>query len=378
MKTTVERAPIYVTEPTLPNLSKYVESLQKIWDKKWLTNNGDFAQRLEKELCEYLDVPFVSLVSNGTLGLMNAIYAMELEGEVITTPFSFVATTHCIEFGNLKPVFCDIDPETLNIDCDKIEQHIGPNTKAIMAVHVYGNPCDNARIAAIAKKHNLKVIYDAAHAFGVRENGKTILNYGDMSVLSFHATKVFNTVEGGAVVTEDPEMKKKLDYLRNFGFANETTIVMPGINAKMNELQAAFGLLQLENIDAGILARKTCADYYRERLVDIPGIKIFPDWENVRHNYSYFPVLISETEFGKSRDELYEALKPFNIFARRYFYPLISSFSPYAHLPTSTLENLPVANKVADTVLCLPMFTTLTTETIDYIIEKITEVGGAA
>jgi dTDP-4-amino-4,6-dideoxygalactose transaminase len=355
---------IYVTEPSLPPLDEFIESLRKIWGSKWLTNNGPFHEQFEKELAEYLGVKYISLFSNGTLALVTALHALKISGEVITTPFSFVATSHSLWWNNIKPVFVDIDPENFNLDPDKIEAAITPKTTAILPVHVYGNPCHVEKINSIAQKHQLKVVYDAAHAFGVKINEESLLNFGNLSVLSFHATKVFNTFEGGAIVCHDAETKKQIDYLKNFGFEDEITVVGPGINAKMNELQSAMGLLQLKYIDSVIKKRRQIAIQYRELLKDIDGLTFFNDLLNIKHNYSYFPILIDKNKFSKTRDEVYEELKKHNIFTRRYFYPLISQFSTYKDLPSASSENLPVATKTAEQVLCLPIYPDLSKESI--------------
>ena len=346
---------ITVTSPLLPNLDEFHDVLRDIWESKWITNNGSFHKRLESALCEYLKVPYISLFTNGTLPLLTALQALKITGEVITTPFSFVATTHSIWWNNCKPVFVDIDPSTGNIDPERIEAAITPRTSAIMPVHVYGQPCDTGRIQKIADKYGLKVIYDAAHAFGVEVNGESILNAGDLSTLSFHATKVFNTIEGGAMVMHDAEMKKRIDYLKNFGFAGETEVVGPGINSKMDEVRSAYGLLNLKQVDAAIKARHQVAVRYREALCNIPGITFFEDMPGVRHNYSYFPIFVDADQYGMTRDELYFKMKENGVLGRRYFYPLISSFSTYQGLPSATPENLPQAYKMADSVICLPM-----------------------
>jgi dTDP-4-amino-4,6-dideoxygalactose transaminase len=362
---------ITVTSPLLPDLQKFTEVLQKIWDSKWITNNGSFHQKLEAALCEYLMVPYISLFTNGTLPLLTALQALRITGEVITTPYSFVATTHSIWWNGCKPVFVDIDPKTGNIDPDRIEAAITPKTTAIMPVHVYGKPCDTKRIQEIADKYGLKVIYDAAHAFGVEVDGESILNAGDLSTLSFHATKVFNTVEGGAMVMHDAETKKRIDYLKNFGFANEVEVVGPGINSKMDEVRAAYGLLNLEQVDAAIEARHQVAIRYREALRDVDGISFFDDMPGVRHNYSYFPIFVDAEKYGMSRDELYFKMREQGVFGRRYFYPLISSFSTYRGLPSATRENLPQAYKMADSVICLPMHHALSQDDINRTISCI-------
>lgn len=362
---------ITVTSPLLPSLEEFIPYLQDIWDRKWLTNNGHYHQELERALCEYLKVPYISLFTNGTLPLMVALQALRITGEVITTPYSFVATTHSLWWNGIKPVFVDIDPKTCNLDPDKIEAAITPRTTAIMPVHVYGKPCNTTRIQEIADKYGLKVIYDAAHAFGVEENGESVLNAGDMSTLSFHATKVFNTIEGGALVCQDEKIKQHIDYLKNFGFAGETTIVAPGINGKMDEVRAAYGLLNLKQVDKAIASRQEVAIHYRKALREVPGITFMEDMAGVRHNYSYFPIFIDEEKYGISRDELYFKMKEANILGRRYFFPLISTFSTYRGLDSARVENLPVAMKVAESVICLPMYHGLTALEVNRIVDVI-------
>lgn len=362
---------ITVTSPLLPDLGDFNSLLREIWDSKWITNNGSFHKRLEDALTEYLKVPYVSLFTNGTLPLLTALQALRITGEVITTPYSFVATTHAIWWNGCKPVFVDIDPATGNMDPDRIEAAITPKTTAIMPVHVYGKPCDTRRIQGIADKYGLKVIYDAAHAFGVEVNGESILNAGDMSTLSFHATKVFNTVEGGAMVMHDAETKKRIDYLKNFGFANEVEVVGPGINSKMDEIRSAYGMLNLKQVDAAIEARHQVAIRYREALRNVEGITFFDDMPGVRHNYSYFPIFVDADTYGMTRDELYFKMKENGVLGRRYFYPLISTFSTYRGLPSATPENLPKAHRMADSVICLPMHHALTQEEIESVLETI-------
>ena len=365
------KGPITVTSPLLPDLEEFQLMLRTIWDSKWITNNGSFHKRLEAALCEYLKVPYVSLFTNGTLPLLTALQALHIVGEVITTPYSFVATTHSIWWNNCKPVFVDIDPSTGNIDPEKIEAAITPKTSAIMPVHVYGQPCETKRIQEIADKYGLKVIYDAAHAFGVEVNGDSILNAGDLSTLSFHATKVFNTIEGGAMVMHDAEMKKRIDYLKNFGFAGETEVVGPGINSKMDEVRAAYGLLNLKQVDTAIEARHHVAIRYREALRDVPGIRFFEDMPCVRHNYSYFPIFVDAEKYGMTRDDLYFKMKENGVLGRRYFYPLISSFSTYRGLASAAPENLPQAHKMADSVICLPMHHGLSETDLERILDIV-------
>ena len=360
---------ITVTSPLLPDLDEFNAMLKEIWASKWITNNGSFHKQLEKELAEYLKVPHISLFTNGTLPLITALQALRITGEVITTPYSFVATTHSLWWNGIKPVFVDVDPSNCGLDPNKIEAAITPKTTAIMPVHCYGKPCDTKAIQKIADKYGLKVIYDAAHAFGVEVDGESILNAGDMSTLSFHATKVYNTIEGGAMVMKDEQTKKRIDYLKNFGFANETTVVAPGINSKMDEMRAAYGLLNLRQVDAAIAARQKVANTYRDALRDVEGITFFDDMPGVRHNYSYFPIFIDTEKFGKTRDQLYQEMKDANVLGRRYFYPLITEFSTYRGLPSATRENLPEAYKLADSVLCLPMHHDLSDEDVARVLK---------
>ena len=363
---------ITVTSPLLPDLEDFYRSLQEIWDCKWITNNGSFHQRLEAALCSYLKVPYISLFTNGTLPLLTALQALRITGEVITTPYSFVATTHSIWWNGCKPVFVDIDPTTGNLDPNRIEEAITPKTTAIMPVHVYGQPCDTKAIKEIADMYGLRVIYDAAHAFGVEKDGESILKAGDLTTLSFHATKVFNSIEGGALVMKDAETKKRIDYLKNFGFSDEITVVGPGINSKMDEVRAAYGLLNLEKIDVAIAARKKVAEMYRNALKNVAGISFFKDLSGIRYNYSYFPVFVDAKRYGMSRDGLYFKMKKYGVLGRRYFYPLISSFSTYRNLPSASPENLPNANKMADSVICLPIHHDLSIDDINRVISCIT------
>ena len=366
-----EKKNITVTSPLLPSLDEFNDMLKDIWASKWITNNGSFHRQLENALCEYLGVPYISLFTNGTLPLITALQALRISGEVITTPYSFVATTHSLWWNGIKPEFVDIDPATGNIDPDKIEAAITPKTTAIMPVHVYGKPCDTKRIQDIADKYGLKVIYDAAHAFGVKVDGESILNAGDMSTLSFHATKVYNTIEGGALVMHDEQTKKRIDYLKNFGFAGETEVVAPGINSKMDEVRAAYGLLNLKQVDASIEARHQVAIRYREALRNVEGITFFDDMQGVTHNYSYFPTFVEAVKYGMTRDELYFKMKEQNVLGRRYFYPLISTFSTYRGLPSANPENLPQAHKMANSVICLPMHHELSKEDVERVIKII-------
>ena len=363
--------PIYVTSPLLPSLEDFTFLLKEIWESKMLTNNGNFHQKLEEELAKYLKVPYLSLFTNGTLPLITALQAMIITGEVITTPFSFVATTHSLWWNGIKPVFVDIEPETCNLDPSKIEAAITPRTTAIMPVHVYGKPCKTKEIQEIANKYGLKVIYDAAHAFGVEINGESILNFGDMATLSFHATKVYNTLEGGALVVHDEQTKKRIDYLKNFGFASETEVVAPGINSKVDEVRAAYGLLNLKQVDHAINSRRKVAIRYRDELQGVKGITFFNDIPGVRHNYSYFPIFINAEEYGMTRDELYFKMKEYNVFGRRYFYPLISTFSTYRGLDSANPDNLPVATQMSNNVICLPMHHALSENEVEYILQII-------
>ncbi len=365
---------ITVTSPLLPNLSEFEKYLEDIWQRKWITNNGHYHQELEKALAEYLKVPYISLFTNGTLPLITALQALRITGEVITTPYSFVATTHALWWNGIKPVFVDIDPETGNIDPTKIEAAITPKTTAIMPVHVYGKPCKTKEIQDIADKYGLKIIYDAAHAFGVEVDGKSILNEGDISTLSFHATKVFNTVEGGAMVMHDAQTKKRIDYLKNFGFANEVEVIAPGINSKMDEIRAAYGLINLKQVDAAIESRRQTAIKYRNALRNVDGITFFDDMPGVKHNYSYFPIFVDSEKYGMTRDELYFKMKDRNVLGRRYFYPLISTFSTYRGLESAKPENLPVAHKMAEEVICLPMYAGLTDEDVERVIESVLKI----
>lgn len=365
----MENKQVKVTSPLLPSLEELMPYLEDVWNRKWITNNGHYHQELEKALCAYLGVDYLSLFTNGTLPLITALQAMRITGEVITTPYSFVATTHAIWWNGLIPVFSDIKPDTGNLDPQKIEAAITPRTTAIMPAHVYGNPCDIEEIKEIADRYGLAVIYDAAHAFNVKVNGESVVNAGDMSTLSFHATKVYNTVEGGALICHDARTKKRIDYLKNFGFAGETTVVAPGINSKMDEIRAAYGLCNLRHIDESIAIRGKWAAIYREHLKSIPGISFLKTRKEVTYNYSYFPIFVNEKEYGMSRDTLYEKMKSRNLFGRRYFYPLISSFPMYRGLPSATPENLPVATKMASEVICLPIHNDLTDQDMERLLE---------
>ena len=362
--------PIYVTQPYLPPLEEFIPYLQEIWNSKVLTNNGAFHQKLEKALCQYLGVKHLALFSNGTLALITALQALRITGEVITTPYSFVATAHSLLWNGITPVFVDIHPDTLNLDPAKIEAAITPQTTAIMPVHCYGHPCDVDAIQRVADNYNLKVIYDAAHAFGVQNHSGSVLNYGDLSVLSFHATKVFNTFEGGAIICPDAKTKLRIDQLKNFGFVDEVTVVAPGINGKMSEINAAFGMLQLRHVDVALAKRQSIDAAYREALRNVPGIRCLQDAGEQVANYSYFPLLV-EADYPLSRDALYQKLKDNNIYARRYFYPLITDFPMYRGMPSAQRENLPVATAAAQKVICLPIYPNLTAQDIQRVINIV-------
>ena len=367
--------PITVTSPLLPSLDELRPMLEDIWSRKWITNMGHYHEQLEQALARYLGAEHFSLFTNGTLPLITALQALGItQGEVITTPYSFVATTHAIWWNGLTPVFADIDPLTGNLDPERIEAAVTERTVAILPVHVYGCPCDVKRIDAIARKHNLKVIYDAAHAFAVRmADGSPVLQYGDISTLSFHATKVFNTIEGGALVCRSREMKERIDHLKNFGFEDEVTVVAPGINSKMDEVRSAYGLLNLRQVETAIAARKSVAERYIAAIDGIEGLSVFPYMRQAsfRWNYAYFPVLVDEERYGMSRDALYERMKTQGIMGRRYFYPLISTFQPYTSYPSATPENLPVATQMAEQVICLPMHHLLTDDDVHRIIQTL-------
>lgn len=363
--------PLYVTRPFLPPLEQFIPYLEQIWANGWLTNNGPLHEQFEAELARHLGVDHLSLFSNGTLALITALQALRITGEVITTPFSFVATSHSLMWNGIQPVFVDIDPRTCNLDPARIEAAITPRTTAILPVHVYGTPCDTDEIGRIADIYGLKVIYDAAHAFSVRRAGTSVLQAGDLSVLSFHATKVFTTFEGGAIICHDKKTKTRIDHLKNFGIADETTVMAPGINAKLNEVQAAFGLLQLKHVDELIKTRRRLDARYRAALADVAGLTLLdPPAQDVDSNFGYFPVLVEEG-YPQSRDELYTRLRAHGVFARRYFYPLISTFSMYRGLPSARPDNLPVASSIARRILCLPIYPTLTDEQQDLVCELV-------
>lgn len=366
-----KHTPVYVTQPLLPPLEEFIPYLEQIWKNKWLTNSGPFHEQLEQALCDYLGVKHLALFTNGTLALVTALQALRITGEVITTPYSFVATAHSLLWNGIKPVFVDINPVTLNLDPDKIEAAITPQTTAIMPVHCYGHPCDVEHIQQIADNYGLKVIYDAAHAFGVKDTHGSILNHGDLSVLSFHATKVFNTFEGGAIVCPDAKTKLHIDHLKNFGFVDEVTVVAAGINGKMSEINAAFGLLQLKSINASLDKRRSIDMRYREGLAGVGGIHCLHSTGEQIGNYAYFPILV-KPDYPQSRDALYQHLHDNGIYARRYFYPLISDFPMYRGMPSAAHTNLPCARHAASQVICLPIYPDLSNAQVDFIVELIT------
>jgi dTDP-4-amino-4,6-dideoxygalactose transaminase len=366
--------PIHVTQPHLPPLEEFMPYLEKIWENKILTNGGPFHQQLEQKLCDYLGVKYVALFSNATLALITALQALRVTGEVITTPYSFVATSHSLLWNGIKPIFIDVDRETFNLDPKKIEAAITPQTTAIMPVHCYGTPCDVKAIQKIADNYNLRVIYDAAHAFGVKDDYGSVLNHGDLSIVSFHATKVFNTFEGGAIICPDAKSKQRIDHLKNFGFVDEVTVVAPGINAKMSEINAAFGLVQLKHIDDALKRRAEIAIRYQLELSNITGISCLKDANVNVKNYSYFPILIDD-KYPLSRDSLYSRLRESNIYSRRYFYPLISNFPMYRGLPSADPSRLPVATEISRKVLCLPIYPALSDEDQTRVIETIKKIS---
>jgi dTDP-4-amino-4,6-dideoxy-D-glucose transaminase len=364
--------PVYVTRPTMPALNDYTEYLRGIWERRWLTNDGMLHQELERRLCAYLGVEHLSLFCNGTIALLVALNALGIDsGEVITTPFTFPATAHVLYWNGLRPVFCDIDETTFNIDPNHIERLIGPDTKAILAVHVYGTPCDVDALQAIAGRHGLHVIYDAAHAFGVKYRGRPIVDYGDVSMLSFHATKLFSTIEGGALVSRTAAQRSRINFLKNFGIAGEEEVIGPGINGKMDEFQAAFGLLHLRMVADEIALRKGIAGIYRERLARVPGLTMLRDSDSTQPNYAYFPILVNPGAYGPNRDALFQALRSCNIISRKYFYPLVSRAPCYAALPSAAPSGLPVAERAASRVLCLPIYGTLPCQTVHTICDVI-------
>jgi len=359
---------IYVTRPVLPKLEEVTDKLQDIWMSKWLTNNGPQHLMLEEDLTEFLKVPYVSLFNNGTIALIVACQSLRLQGDVITTPFTFAATPHVLSWNNINPIFCDVDEETMNIDADKIESMITPHTSAILAVHVFGTPCNVEKIQEVADRYGLRVVYDAAHAFGVEIDGKGIGNFGDISMFSFHATKLYHTVEGGALVHGNKDLKQRIDLLKNFGIKNEDEVVMPGINGKLDEIRAAIGRIMLKYVDAEQEKRRKLHAVYNEELGDVAGIKLMPNCgENVKRNYQYYVIRIDEKVFGKSRDDVYDELKKYNVYARKYFHPLCSEFTCYRQLNSSRVENLPVANVIGKQVLSLPMYGDLTADDVKKI-----------
>ncbi|MHC4292219.1 MAG: DegT/DnrJ/EryC1/StrS family aminotransferase [Planctomycetota bacterium] len=361
----------------MPPLESYTSSLSKIWESQWLTNNGSFHQDFEEKLKRYLGVEHLNLFVNGTIALLVALQALRINsGEVITTPFTFPASTHVLHWNGVKPVFCDIEPETFNIAPEQIERHISSETKAILGVHVYGSPCDIDAIQMIADRHGLQVVYDAAHVFGVKVGGRSILEYGDISAMSFHATKLFSSIEGGALIPKTKGQYDRIQFLKNFGIADEETVIGPGINGKMNEFQAAFGLLSLEQVDQEIDNRKKLTLLYREKLEGIPGITFLKDMPDVTHNYAYFPILVNPNLYGLTRDQLYLALGECNIMTRKYFYPLCSDYPCYASLPSSQRGNLPVAKRISQQVLCLPMYGELDIETVGLVVDVISKLCG--
>jgi dTDP-4-amino-4,6-dideoxygalactose transaminase len=370
---------IFVARPTMPPLDRFQESLARNWESRWLTNNGPFHQRFEASLCSYLGADHVSVFCNGTIALLVALQALRItSGEVITTPFTFPATPHVLHWNGVTPVFCDIDPETFNLDPAKIESLITPRTLAIMPVHVFGNPCDVDGIQAIADKHGLKVVYDSAHAFGVKVRDRSLTLAGDLNMLSFHATKLFSSIEGGALVSGSARLKTRIDFLKNFGIADEETVVGPGINGKMNELQSAFGLLHLEMVEREIAERRKIVELYRAGLARVPGLRLQRDLPNVRHNDAYFPVLVEAGEFGMDRDTLHKTLKRFNIYTRRYFHPLCSHIPSYQALPSASADRLPIAESVARRILCLPIYGTLAHDHVRQICGVLSELHRAA
>ncbi len=370
MTSSEKPAVVPVTQPVLPPLDEFLPYLEQIWANKWLTNNGPFHQQFERALCDHLGVEHVALFTNGTLALVTALQALRIGGEVITTPYSFVATAHSLLWNGIKPVFVDIDPVTLNLDPARIEAAITPQTTAILPVHCYGHPCDTARIQTIADNYGLKVIYDAAHAFGVRDEGGSVLRHGDLSVLSFHATKVFNTFEGGAIVCPDARTKRHIDHLKNFGFVDEVTVVAAGINGKMSEINAAFGMLQLKGIDAALQRRAAIDARYRAGLAQVAGIDCLPDAGETLPNHAYFPILV-RPDYRLDRDTLYARLREHGVHARRYFYPLISDFPMYRGLPSAAADRLPVARQAAAQVICLPIYPDLSDARVDAIVDLI-------
>ena len=372
----LENMPVYVTQPSLPPLDDFLPYLRAIWESKWLTNSGAFHNQLEAALAEHLGVQHLSLFSSGMDALQTGLSVLDVQGEVITTPFTFAATPHAIHLNGCVPVFCDIDPVTLTMAPELVEGLITDRTTALLPVHVYGNPCDHEQLKAIADKHGLRLLYDAAHAFDVKKDGMSVCAWGDLSVLSFHATKVFSTCEGGAIVTPHAWVKKQVDSFRNFGIENETTIVGPGINGKMDELRAAYGLLNLKHADSTLEKRRKVARYYREHLSSTKGIRVLDELSNVDANYGYFPILVCAEEYGLTRDMLYEQLKSISVFTRRYFYPLVSHVTPYNRHPSAHPDKLPVAEKIAKEVLCLPIYSELGNGDVERVVRFIQNKDG--
>jgi dTDP-4-amino-4,6-dideoxygalactose transaminase len=369
--------PIFVSRPTMPDVKDYHRLLEQIWETKWLTNAGKFHQEFESRLGEYLGVEHICLFCNGTIALLVALHALRItSGEVITTPFTFPATVHVLFWNNIEPVFCDIDLKTFNLDPNQIEHLITPKTKAVLPVHVFGTSCNVEAIQEIADRHGLQVIYDTAHAFGVRYKDRPVVDFGDISMLSFHATKLFSTAEGGALIVRSEVQRKRINFLKNFGIADEETVIGPGINGKMSEFQAAFGLLQLDMVEKEIADRRELVKIYRRELKGLAGISYLDDIPDVKHNYSYFPILVDSDQYGMDRNELYNHLKLFNIFPRKYFYPLCSHYSCYSALPSARPENLPVAERVAEQVLCLPIYGTLDRNAVRKVCGILREVHG--
>jgi dTDP-4-amino-4,6-dideoxygalactose transaminase len=370
--------PVPVTRPTLPAREDYQRKLERVWETRWLTNEGELVQELTRALADYLGVEHVSLCCNGTVALLIALQAFRItSGEVITTPFTFPATVHSLYWNRVRPVFCDIDEKTFNLDPARVERLIGPDTKAILPVHVFGRPCDVEALQAIADKHGLVVLYDAAHAMGARYKGAAVAAQGDASILSFHATKLFSTIEGGAIVSRSAAERERIDFLKNFGIEDEETVIGPGINGKMNEFQAAFGLLQLETLDQEIANRRRITELYRERLRGVPGLHLAEDDPRVQHNYAYFPVLVEPERYGLTRDQLHALLQRFNVYSRKYFHPLCSHYSCYAALPSARPDQIPVAERVAERILCLPIYGTLEDEEVAAICDILAGLHAA-
>ena len=356
---------IYVTRPVFPTIEEVTKKLEDIWLAKWLTNNGPQHYMLEKELCEFLKVPYLSLFNNGTIALIVACQSLRLQGEVITTPFTFAATPHVLSWNNIRPIFCDVDDKTMNIDANKIESMITPQTTAILAVHVFGTPCDVEKIQEVADRYGLKVIYDAAHAFGVEIDNIGIGNFGDISMFSFHATKLYHTVEGGALTHNDKNLKARIDLLKNFGIKNEDEVVMPGINGKLDEIRAAIGRIMLNYVEGERNKRIALHEIYNDELADVEGIKLMPTVDkNIKLNYQYYVIRIDEKIFGRSRDYVYDEFKNYNVYTRKYFHPLCSDFTCYRQLNSARVENLPIANKIGEQVLSMPMYGDLTADDV--------------